>query len=330
MENRSRFASEDFLSWDKEGREVLVVCVAGRFELPSAGRPTTQPLRVSEAQRPPPPADAYWGEPEHSSPRVEGQRVYTRPGTDVYVSGHAWAPGGRPTREAAVGVRVGACRQVARVWGPRVWQRGVLGLKPSTPRAFEKVPLHWELSAGGAGAPDNPVGCGVYASVSAAVDRPLPQLEDPERPLESPTQRVTPVGFGPVARHWPSRRALAGTYDERWVRTRAPLWPEDFDERFFQAAAPGLNAAGGLRGGEEVVLAGMHPDGKVEFHLPRVHLQVESRFRRRKETRALVLDGVHLEVDEGAVTLLWRAAVPVRRDLAEYEGSVVREEEGRP
>jgi hypothetical protein len=325
LDNRTRFAVDDFLLWDRQGCEVLVTCVAGRFELPPAGRPTPQPLSVSEEQRPPPPADVYWGAPERSSLRVEGQRVYTRPGTDVYVSGHAWAPRGRAAREGLVGVRVGACRKVARVWGPRVWRRGVLGVTPSAAEAFEKVPLRWELGAGGASEPANPVGCGLYASASAAVDQPLPRLEDPEQLLENPTLRVAPVGFGPVARHWQPRRAYAGTYDARWVESRAPLWPEDFDERFFQAAAPGLNAAEGLRGGEAVVLEGLHPDGRREFLLPCVHLRVEGRFRRRVETRALTLDAVHLEGDDGTVTLLWRAAIPVHRELAEYEGGVVRE-----
>ncbi len=48
LRNRSRFAVADALLLDKEGRELLVVCVAGRFTLPPAGRTTTEPLRVSE------------------------------------------------------------------------------------------------------------------------------------------------------------------------------------------------------------------------------------------------------------------------------------------
>jgi hypothetical protein len=323
--NRSRFAVVDAVLLDKEGRELLVVCVAGRFVLPPAGRPTTELLRVSEEQHPPPGVDEYWEEPECSSLRHEGQLVYARPGADVYVTGHAWAARGKPRKEGVVGVRVGACQKVARIFGTRVWQQGVWGVKPSAPLPWERVPLRWERSAGGEREPRNPVGCGLHGSAREAVDRPLPQVEDVERPLESPTQRVAPVGFGPVSRHWQPRRGYAGTYDAQWVERRAPLWPGDFDERFFQAAAPGLNVAGGLRGGEEVVLEGLSPDGRWEFLLPRWRLGMESHFRQRVVRRELRLDGVHLEPDEGVVTLLWRAAVPVHRELPEYEGSVVRE-----
>lgn len=214
---------------------------------------------------------------------------------------------------------------MARVFGPRVWQQGVWGVKPCAPLPYERVPLRWERSVGGEGEPGNPVGCGLYGSAREAVDQPLPNVEDMEQLLESPTQRVAPVGFGPVARHWALRRRYAGTYDAQWVERRAPLWPRDFDERFFQAAAPGLNVASGLKGGEEVVLEGLSPDGRWEFLLPCWRLGLESHFSQRVVRRELVLDGVHLEPDEGAVTLLWRAAVPVHRELAEYESSVVRE-----
>ncbi|WP_071902871.1 DUF2169 family type VI secretion system accessory protein [Cystobacter ferrugineus] len=274
---------------------------------------------------PSPPGGRILGEPACSSLRLEGQLVYSRPGTDVYVTGHAWAPQGKPTKEGVVGVRVGSCRKVARVFGPRVWQQGLWGVRPSAPLPYEQVPLRWERSVGGEREPCNPVGCGLYGSAREAVNKPLPNVEDVEQLLESPTQQVVPVGFGPVARHWELRRRYAGTYDAHWVERRAPLWPRDFDERFFQAAAPGLNVASRLKGGEEVVLEGLSPDGRREFLLPRWRLGLESHFRQRIVRRELVLDGVHLEPDEGVVTLLWRAAVPAHRELAEYEFSRVRE-----
>ncbi|ATB38379.1 hypothetical protein CYFUS_003813 [Cystobacter fuscus] len=243
----------------------------------------------------------------------------------MYVTGHAWAPQGKPTKEGVVGLRVGSCRKVARVFGPRVWQQGLLGVKPSAPQAYERMPLRWERSVGGASEPRNPVGCGLYASAKEAVDRPLPNVEDVERLLESPTQKLAPVGFGPVARHWEPRRGYAGTYDVQWVERRAPLWPKDFDERFFQAAAPGLNVASGLKGGEEVVLEGFSPDGRLEFLLPYSQLALENRLGRRIVRREFVLDGVHLEPDEAAVTLLWRATILLHGELAAYSESVIQE-----
>ena len=124
LENLSPFHAVDLPSINKEGEELLVICVAGRFDLPSAGR-TSVPLRLSEQQRPPVMEDVYWGTPGTSSLRYEGQSVYWRLGTDIYVSGHAWAYRGRPVTEMLVGVRVGSCQKGLHVFGTRVWYRGL-------------------------------------------------------------------------------------------------------------------------------------------------------------------------------------------------------------
>ncbi|HYO67570.1 MAG TPA: DUF2169 domain-containing protein [Archangium sp.] len=145
--------------------------------------------------------------------------------------------------------------------------------------------------------------------------------------MEGPTERTAPVGLGPIARGWQPRLGFAGTYDEAWTKQRAPLWPLDFDERFFQAAAPGLHIKEGLEGGEKVVLSGLSPEGNQTFTLPRHQLMVKSVFQRRVDRRRMKLDAVHLESEERALTLFWRAAVPAHQELAEHEYCVVRETE---
>lgn len=335
LENLTRFQAVDLPSMNKEGEELLVICVAGRFDLPPAGRPSNEAPKPSEEQRPPVMEDVYWGEPGASSLRYEGQTAYHRPGTDIYVSGHAWAPKGRPVTELLAAVKVGPCQKGIRVFGTRVWYRGALGLKASAPRLFESMPLRYERSFGGVAKasgkeppeyePRNPVGVGMYGSAKEALEQPLPNLEDPLHLLNTLTDRVPPAGFGPIARSWQPRLALAGTYDEAWVEQRAPLWPRDFDPRFFHAASPGLIASPGLKGGEPVVLAGLSPDGQIAFPLPRYRLMVKSVFRHRVDRRELVLDAVQLDPDEQALTLLWRAAIPAHRELVQHEYSLVRE-----
>lgn len=335
LENLTRFSAVDLPSMNKEGEELLVIVVAGRFELPPAGRPSNEPPKPSEEQRPPVMEDVYWGEPGASSLRYEGQTAYTRPGTDIYVSGTAWALGGKPVTEMLAAVKVGPCQKAVRVFGTRVWYRGALGLKASAPRPFESMPLRYERSFGGvaqstgkgppAYEPRNPVGMGLYGSAKEAVEQPLPNLEDPLLLMSSPTDRVPPAGFGPIARSWQPRLALAGTYDETWVKQRSPLWPGDFDPRFFHAAAPGLVASPELKGGESVVLAGLARDGQIAFPLPQHRLVVKSVFRHRVDRRSLALDAIRIEPDERALTLIWRAAIPASRELALHEYSIVRQ-----
>jgi hypothetical protein len=339
LENLTSFAAIDLISADRTGAEHLVVCVSGRFLLPPAGRPREHAPAPADEQPLPPLIDQYWGEPGRSSLRMEGQSTWHRPATDVYVTGHAHPPLGRRASSVAVRVQVGRARRAALVFGDRVWHRSAAGrVAPTGPQPFHSMPLRYEHAFGGvartppdgdeaapaAFEPRNPVGRGFSTSEDEALDQLLPNIEDPDALLVHPEDRPAPIGFGPVARSWMPRRALAGTYDARWIEERAPLWPEDLDERFFCAASPGLVASPWLRGGEPIVLEGLSPEGTIAFPLPSYRLVARCAFRDRSERRPLVLDAVHLDPDEGHFTLIWRAAFRAHRELAEHLRCVVR------
>jgi len=315
-----------------DDRPLVVVVVAGRFTMPVRGS-TAEPT-LTEEQPPVPLADEHWGEPGASSLRIEGQGTHVRPGTDIYLEGHAWAPGGRPCERAVVGVAVGPCQRGAVVFGDRMWTEGLMGATPSRPRPFTSMPLVYERCFGGqverasgavARASEyNPVGRGLFARERDAIGQPLPNLEDPRALIASVSDRPLPAGFGPIARHWRPRRDFGGTYDEAWQQTRAPLWPKDVDPRIMCAAAPGLVARPLLEGGEEVRLAGVHPDGPIGFRLPSVVVQAKLEGRHGRQRYRMRLDAVWLRPDEGCFTLIWRTAASAEPDPLAIERIVVR------
>jgi hypothetical protein len=303
--------------------------------MPPAGAAATTAPEPTDEQPPPLLEDVYFGEPGESSLLYEGQTAYTRPGTDVYLTGHAWAPAARRVTSLMVELDVGPCRKRALVSGDRFWDRIMLANVMTPPLPFERMPLVYERAFGGrvevpagkqgAWESRNPVGCGLYKNGGAARGNPAPNIEDPDDLVASLSSRPAPCGFGPIARGWRPRLDFAGTYDEAWVEARAPLWPEDFDERFFCAASSGLTTAQHLIGGERVRLRGVSPAGVFEFPLPARRLVAKARFRGRQERRAMVLDAIHLEPDDRVFTMIWRVAFPVDHDLAEHEVSIVRE-----
>jgi hypothetical protein len=276
IENLSRFAATDLPSLDRQGRGLLLVCVSGRFALPPPGKATDTALQPTEDQSPPSMEDVYWGEPGGSSLKHEGQSCFHRPGTDIYLLGSAWARLGRPAIAVPVNLQVGPCYQRMAVIGDRFWRRGAIrGTYFSSPEPFASLPLVYERAFGGTAAADlceprNPVGRGLYRSSKEAPDRPLPNIENPKALIRDLKDRPAPIGVGPIARHWQPRLRYAGTYDEKWVKKHAPLWPKDFDERFFCAASPGLTSPEHLAGGEPVVLEGVSPDGAFQFALPKI------------------------------------------------------------
>jgi hypothetical protein len=177
------------------------------------------------------------------------------------------------------------------------------------------MPIVWERAFGGwavereTGArsmePRNPIGCGFATDASQLVGRPLPNVEDVLHPLEGWKSRPPPAGLGAIAAHWSPRRERAGTYDEQWRRTRMPLWPHDHDPRFHQAAPSELVCDQPLRGGEEVRTTGLVPEGQLAFHLPRVHLAVETQFAGSWLFQPVQLERVIVEPDQRKLVLVW-------------------------
>lgn len=321
------------LSSDREGKDQLLIVIAAQFDLPDP-RDRQGTLHPSEEQPLPPLADEYHGEPGKSSLRLEGQTTYRRPATDIYINGHACAPEGQVVKQMAVGVRVGPCLARLLISGDRIWEKSLLSVRPSEPQPFTRMPLRWERSFGGV-APGsteekpvyearNPVGCGMVVDDDAAVDQPLPNIEDFAHPLTKPGERPPPAGLGPIARYWQPRVAYAGTYDDAWRRRRAPLWPDDFDEHFFCAAPAALQARPHLQGGDPVQLHGLHPGGVMSFELPKLRFSMRSHFRDRTLRVAPLLDGIHIDTDAMKLALYYRIAIPAPLDLVRHRETWLR------
>ena len=311
LDNETPFETHLSVMPDATGVDTLFVVLKATFAL---GRQ----LEIAEEQEPVVVADACKGEPGASSLEVAGEVHLARPGTDVVLTGEAVAPGGRPVDRLDVTVVVAGQGKAVRVFGDRQWYSGAMGIQPGSPRPFARMPLVYERAFGGAMEGSvafearNPVGVGVWADrpASEAVGRPVPNLEDPRRLLQAPGDRPPPACFGPVAPSWQPRAGFAGTYDQQWQRTRAPLLPVDFDARFFNVAPPELTFPGHLQGGEPVQVSGVSPDGLLSFHLPVCRLVATVALGRDLQRPPLSLEKVHIQPGEGRLCLLWRAALP--------------------
>lgn len=314
LDNRTPFAFAPLFVADENLRPVLAVVVKATLQIAHDGS-----ARLAEQQEAVDLAGKHHGEPGLSSVLREPEVAFTKPGTDCVLQGHAVAP--RPATQVDVGFRIGDLTKVARMFGDRRFEPGLLGTKISPPQPFERLPLLWERAFGGWDRspakedhhqcePQNPIGTGFVAKKGALVaGAPLPNLEDPRALLGSQGGRVTPVGFGFTGPAWHPRARFAGTFDQAWEQQRAPRLPQDFDRRFFLAAAPGLSSPAHLRGDEPVVVIGATPEGRWEFSLPgiappRCAVALRDGSTRQLETR---LDTVIVDADRRRLVLLWRA-----------------------
>jgi hypothetical protein len=326
VDNRTPFAAERGWVRDRNGAEVWLLAVKCTFDIRPDGSTEVSPeqppvLRVPE----------YHGEPGQSSLRYEADLVLSKTTTDIIVNGHAYAPGRQSVEQMEAGFRVGPVQKIVRISGDRVW--GAAG--PSAPRPFTKMPLVYERAFGGVDArsdrPDrdwdwrNPLGTGFAVSREHLGGVALPNIEYPNDVVAAWNDRPQPAGLGPIGSHWQPRAGFAGTYDERWMQTRRPLLPEDFDERFFQCAPQDQQAPGFLRGGEPVVLYRLTPERDLRFALPTIYLGFDTHFfdGSRVIHRARRLHTVILEPDVPRVSLVWHTALACHFKVQTLERTIV-------
>ena len=322
-----------------------IMVVKGTFTL-APGK-----LELAKEQREVALADDHWelDAPVRASLKQPGDALLLKPSTDVIITGTARPPGKEPrcAWDAAIVVR-GRGETVleyrAQVLGPRRWRhRGEGGWALTDPEPTGEVPIRYELAYGGAypaaappeGEPEppwvvhapNPSGTGFFdeGAMDPGVEYRAPQWQPHAHPVTDMNREVPLTGFGPIARPWSSRLRFAGTYDEAWERaTRIDVenglpadYAADFDPRLFQCAHPDLIARSYLKGDEEITLTGVVP-GEDPFTMRLPDKRVEARLFDGKggsHGGRMLLDTVHIDVDEGVVYVCWRITLDQGRDI---------------
>jgi hypothetical protein len=328
--NHTPYAAARTWVQDPDGAKRWVVVVKGTFTVHADGG-----VSLADEQVPPLLLPEYNGEDEASSVRYEADLVPPKPGTDVIVNGHAYAPGGRPATRVVVALGVGQRRKILEVHGDRTWQRDILGDVPSPPLPFVRMPLVYERAYGGHDrrspvparqrmfAP-NPVGTGHVARRARRLGRPVPNVEHPGKSLE-----YGAAGFGVIASHWSPRCELAGTYDARWVQQRKPLPPEDFDPRFHMCAPVDQQFVPHLRGGDPIELVNLTSDGVLRFTLPKVYLAFRTRIAARRSERhaehRAKLHTVVIEPDHPRVLMVWHTSLLCHHEADYLESTTIHE-----
>jgi hypothetical protein len=224
---------------DKQGAHRWVVAVRATFVMQENG------ALVRATEQPPPSlAPEYYGEPGASGLRRDSDLLALKPGTDVVLDANAHTPYDRPTDAVTVAISVGGLRKTLVVHGERrLRQRvgGGIGLTNAEP--FLSRPIRYEMAYGGWDRTDpdpskhrlyarNPIGRGFAARAEHLHDQPAPSVQYPDGDVAA----LGPAGFGPIDASWSPRRELAGTYDDAWAKTKRPLLPDDYDERFAMCA----------------------------------------------------------------------------------------------
>ena len=309
-----------------DGRELLVVVVKGTFDIPAG----LGEAKLAEDQVPLVEADTFTGEPGLSAPVYESDYAPFKPRCDVVLLGSAYAPYGHPAERVEVSLTVGAMKKRFEVVGNRVWSDGAFGPAATLAEPFLTMPITYDKAFGGVDnlSPDpakhdaymgNPIGVGFYPQSDSELfdGKPLPNTQESGRPVANPKVEYRPMGFGPIGRAWQPRPLYAGTYDQDWIDNVFPFLPADFDDRYYQSA-PLDQQLDHLRGDEEVTLVNLTPQGETVFRLPRREVPVTFFLKNYEEKKVdAACDTLIIEPDLGRFVMVWRAALPLRRNMFE-------------
>lgn len=195
----------------------------------------------------------FWAtRPEAAWPLEEGM---PRARSEYLVCGHAY-PQDAERRACAVRAQVGLLRKQLNVHGHRFWD----GDRPTPAQPFERMPLDWAHTWGGAAWPENPLGMGMSDQDLGGVRvRPLPHVEDPGHVLSTAASHGKPAGFGPIDGMWPQRAAKRGTYDDAWFKTHFPAVAPDADWTTFNLAPDDQQQPAPFAGDEAYAFHNLHP-----------------------------------------------------------------------
>ncbi|MFC1660894.1 DUF2169 domain-containing protein [Gemmatimonadota bacterium] len=320
------------LGMDPDGREYVVVAVKGTFTIRSGGGE----VRLADQQVPLVMADEFTGEPGFSATLYESEFPLYKPKCDVLLNGSAYAPGGKPTNRVTVGLKVGRISKGFSVVGDRVWEKSAGMMAVSSPEPFTQMPITYDRAYGGTDVsprdPEkakaymlNPVGVGYYplSDGDALLGRPLPNMEELDRPAIERNGKYRPMSLGAIGRNFESRIPFAGTYDQDWIDNVFPFLPKDFNPLYHQVAPPDQQMDH-PKGGEWVELFNLTPEGKTVLQLPEMEMPVEFTDEdfERTEVQA-VIDTIIIEPGHGRIMLVWRASRALKRDIFEMRQGVV-------
>lgn len=212
------------------------------------------------------------------------------------MAGSACTPRGTLARGLPVGVRLGGLSRDFLVSGECEDD----GVTAPSPRPFERMPLVWANAYGGPEHPENPQGRGMIPEEGRISLPTLMGRDEPLRPA-CPGPRLAPIA--------------GGTYDLKWLQTRWPGVPDDFDWAAYNLAQPEQRQETPFTCLEALRITNMHPDRPLmEGGLPGVRLRLFLDYgtQDREDWREVEadLDTVWLFPNDGTGMLFWHAVAP--------------------
>lgn len=319
LDNRSAWAAGLYPGWSRSGERQMTLVLKASFAFDAKGTltPMAAPASIEETDR-------YFGEPGKSSLAAAGETVPFKQGGELLLFGTAHPPKADATiTEVAVGLRRANDRfweKTLRVFGPRRWDKGLLGISVSKPAPLASLPLRYEHAYGGCDPnhddklyAQNPAGVGYSDKGWRVGGMALPQIEIGPKFISGPTQRVTPAGFGPLAPFWEPRSQAFEKLDHEALAWGGCPYPADAAPEMYNAAPLDQRFDQAFQGEETLRLKGLvegAPRDGLLLNLPRLKPDLKLMRGSQVENFQPVCDTLVIDTDAYQLSLVWRVGIP--------------------
>lgn len=319
LDNRSAWAAGLYPGWSRKGERQMTLVFKASFAYDAKGTLTPMPYPAPIEE-----TDRYHGEPGKTSLAAAGETVPFKQGSELLLFGTAQPPKAEATvTEVAIGLRRANDRfweKTLRVFGPRRWEKGLLGISYSKPAPLASLPLRYEHAYGGCDPnheeklyPQNPVGVGYSEKGWRVSGMALPQIEIGPKFISGPTQRVAPAGFGPLPPFWEPRVQAFDKLDHEALAWGGCPYPGDAPAEMYNAAPPDQRFDQPFQGEETLRLKGLvegAPRDGLLLNLPRLRPDLKLVRGERMENLQPVCDTLVIDTDTRQLSLVWRIGIP--------------------
>lgn len=319
LDNRSAWSAGLYPGWSLKGERqmTLVFKASFAFDVKGTLTPMTASAPIEETDR-------YHGQPGKSSLAAAGETVPFKQGGELLLFGAAHPQNAEATvTEVSLGLRRANDRfweKTLRVFGPRRWEKGLLGISVSKPGPLAHLPLRYEHAYGGCDPnhddklfAQNPAGVGYSDKGWRVGGMTLPQIEIGPKFISSPTHRVTPAGFGPLAPFWEPRSQAFEKLDHEAIDWGGCPYPADAPAQMYNAAPLDQRFDQPFQGEETLRLKGLvegAPLDGVLLNLPRLRPDLKLIRGTRVENVQPVCDTLVIDADARQLSLVWRVGIP--------------------
>ena len=163
------------------------------------------------------------------------------------LKGHAYS-GENARSVVRVGCGVAGKNKRLDIYGERQWNANN---EASAPKPFMKMPVSRELACGNEMIPDKDNNNHALKPASIFYPGDIQRLR---------SQAVKSAGFLPLSMLNQERQCYAGTYNDAWLRSNWPGYPDDFDYRYFNVAPVDQRLSEWLPHGSRYHLVNLHPE----------------------------------------------------------------------